>query len=184
MGALDFILEQFLHVPQDHRHDCPWLSVCRGDELPCLLPGTPVYCNFSFGIAEHTGIYVGDGIVHLDGEGDVIHSAPREFLARLDGRNLAVNIYYAAWGEGRPLGDDGIAGRALAQVGTHPGYSLLSANCHGFSIGCITGRGSRSSLTLHSVERAISRAFGTRRWRWRCWGGWRRQWALPGGYSS
>ena len=135
-----------------------------------LKAGTPVYCDLLGGIAQHTGICLGNKIVHLDGDGDVIFTTPKVFLARLDGRNQASNIYYAATDENKPLANSKIAARAKALIGTHPGYDIFSHNCHDFCIKCITGRQVSSSLFLKQVEDAISDAFNTQNWHWCNWG--------------
>ena len=176
MGLFDYIVEKTLKVPPEilYRHECMNSGVLEGDMLPSLPPGTPVYCHFTLNVAEHSGICIGDRIVHLDGDGHVIASKPRDFLARLDGRNLAVNIYYAAIGRNQPLSNASIALRALKAIGSHRNYHILTDNCHGFSIRCINGGSScLSAWSIRSVENAISSVFGTDNWRWRCWDGWR-----------
>lgn len=154
------------------RYACPEPNRVFGDSLRRLKPGTPVYCKLAC-VAEHTGICLGDTIVHLDGNGDVVCCSPREFLERLDGNNPAFNVYYAAIGENKPLGSPKIAARAKALIDTHPGYDLQSKNCHGFCISCINGRESASSLELSAVEAAITQTFNTQNWQWRNWEGWK-----------
>ena len=57
--------------------------------------GGIVQCELLFGLAAHSGIYVGNGdIVHLDGDGIVIRSNAREFLDRLDGWNSAISVLF------------------------------------------------------------------------------------------
>lgn len=172
MGWYDYFLETLIGLPRSHRHDCPLENALSGDRLPTLPPGTPVFCKFTLNVAEHTGICVGDRIVHLDGTGKVLCSSPAEFLARLDGANLSTNIYYAASAENSPLAMPDIAGRARKQIGRQLGYHLLVGNCHDFSIACITGHPTLQNWRLHDVERAITRAFQTPDWQWRCWQGW------------
>lgn len=172
MGWYDYFLENALGLPCDHRHDCTLENALSGDRLRALPPGTPVFCHFTLSIAEHTGICVGNHIVHLNGNGKVLCSSPAEFLARLDGANLATNIYYASTAENTPLALPAIATRARLQVGRNLGYHLLSGNCHDFSIACITGTSTHQNWRLHDVERAITRAFHTPDWQWRCWQGW------------
>ena len=44
--------------------------------------GSVLYCDLSFGIAEHSGIYVGDNrIVHLNGKGEIEAVSPAAFLS-------------------------------------------------------------------------------------------------------
>ncbi|MBP1583363.1 MAG: hypothetical protein J6866_05355 [Victivallales bacterium] len=173
MGLFDYILEKALKLPPAllYRHECVDLAA---DALPSLPPGTPVFCHLTLNVAEHSGICIGDRIVHLDGAGQVISSTPQEFLARLDGTNLAVSIYYAAEGRNKPLANADVAIRALEAIGAHRNYRMLSDNCHGFTIRCLTGQSTcRAAWSLRTVENTISSVFGTDDWRWRRWGGWK-----------
>ena len=44
--------------------------------------GSVLYCDLSFGIAEHSGIYVCDNrIVHLNGKGEIEVVSPAAFLS-------------------------------------------------------------------------------------------------------
>ena len=176
MGLLDYIVEKTLKVPPEqlYRHECTDMDALDGDMLPSLPPGTPVYCHFTLNVAEHSGICIGNRIVHLDGDGRVISSSPHDFLARLDGRNLAANIYYAAIGRNQPLAKADIAIRALEAVGGHRAYHVLTDNCHGFCIRCINGKSNcLAAWSIRTIEDAITSVFGTDNWRWRCWDGWR-----------
>ena len=176
MGFFDYIMGKALRLPPErlYRHECQAKDALAGDMLPSLPPGTPVFCHFTLNIAEHSGIAIGDRIVHLDGNGRIISSTPRDFLARLDGSNLAVNIYYAATGRDLPLAKSDIAIRALEAVGKRRSYHILTDNCHGFSIRCLNGQSScLAAWSLRTVENAITSAFGTDDWRWRCWDGWK-----------
>ena len=176
MGLLDYIIAKTLKVSPAwlYRHECQAKDAWMGDRLQSLPPGTPVFCHFTLNVAEHSGIAIGDRIVHLDGDGRILASTPCDFLARLGGSNLAMNIYYAAMGRDRPLAKSEIAIRALEAVGKHRSYHLLADNCHGFSIRCIDGEsGCLAAWSLREVENSITSAFGTDEWRWRCWDGWR-----------
>ena len=176
MGLFDYIIAKTLKVPSAwlYRHECQAKDAWTGDGLPSLPPGTPVFCHFTLNVAEHSGIAIGDKIVHLDGDGRILASTPCDFLARLGGSNLASNIYYAATGRDKPLAKSEIAIRALEAVGKHRSYHVLADNCHGFSIRCIDGQsGCLAAWSLRDVENSITSAFGTDEWRWRCWDGWR-----------
>lgn len=59
-----------------------------------VLPveGSIVCCLL--GLADHSGVYVGNNtIIHRDGEGVIAEVSPREFLARIDGWNPAVTVF-------------------------------------------------------------------------------------------
>jgi len=178
MGLFDFILEKTFELPPQHfyRHECTAKNAMNGDSLRTLPPGTPVFCHFTMNIAEHSGICIGDRIVHLDGGGSIISSTPREFLARLDGNNLATNIYYAAVSRNKALASMDIAVRALKAIGKQRTYNLLTDNCHGFTVRCVTGNADCSAAwSIREVENAVTAAFGTDSWRWRCWDGWKQE---------
>ena len=102
--------------------------------------GSMVWCSLAFGSAEHSGIYVGEGlIVHLDGDG-LIELVDREtFMARLNGNNFAYNTYVSCDEDGDAVGDIDAAMRALEMIGESRSYNVLIDNCHQFTSGCITG---------------------------------------------
>ena len=146
------------------------LNKIRGDSLKKLGLGTPVYCTLA-GVVSHSGIAMGDKIIHLDGNGTIIITSPQEFIDRLDGKNPAVNIYYAAYASNRPVEFDFAAARAVNAAGKKLKYNVFKKNCHGFTIWCFTGKYT-STLSISKVEDVIEKHCGTK-WTWRCWDGWR-----------
>ena len=148
------------------------LNSIDGDNLPALAMGTPVYCKLDF-VFEHSGIALGDKIVHLDGDGIIVCTSPRTFVQRHNGSNPAVNVYYAAAGKDKPLANEEAAARARSRIGQRVDYNPALKNCHGFTIGCLTGNFDRSfTLDIKQVDEVIDRIYGET-WRWRCWDGWR-----------
>ncbi len=168
MGLLDAIISELLDEPDawETREHCPIHNVPDTLVLP---PGTPIFCDLLLGAAEHTGICVGDSIVHLDGDGKVIRTSPDEFLARLSGMNPAVDIFYPATGPCQPIACPQAARRALKQAGSPHHYHLLFDNCHGFTIECLTGKKLPGTVSLRTVEMAISYISDTHQWHWRRW---------------
>ena len=155
---------------EEQKHAGNILQHLSGDKLFRLQPGTPVYCNLAGGLAEHSGICIGRKIVHLDGSGNVICTSPKTFIERKSGSNFAFNIYYAAKRENSPLGNAEIARRAQARVGKHQTYSVWTDNCHGFTLGCITGNfDQHHNYRLGEIANAISEYYGTDDWEWRAW---------------
>lgn len=127
-------------------------------------PGTPVYCKLAV-VAEHTGIYIGnDEIVHLNGDGDIEIVSPGEFVARWDGLNPAVSIYYAAKSNGTPLCRKSIANRARSMVGGRRDYSMFFDNCHQFTSGCISGDFENPCNFFWMVEMEIRDKLGLLTW--------------------
>ena len=147
------------------------LNKIHGDSIMKLGLGTPVYCSLG-GVVSHSGIAMGDKIIHLDGSGTIILTSPQEFIDRLDGKNPAVNIYYAAYAANRPVEFDFAAARAVASVGKKLKYNVVRKNCHGFTIWCFTGKYYSSTLSISRVEEYIEKQCG-KNWGWRCWDGWR-----------
>ena len=154
----------------NEENHCNITQLFTGDKMHSLMPGTPVFCKLAGGAAEHAGICIGRKIVHLDGSGDIICTSPAAFLARKNGSNMAVNIYYAARSKDTPLGDAQVAERAQSRIGRHQHYSVWTDNCLGFTLGCITGDFDQHyNYCLGEIERAISKHWGTSDWEWRNW---------------
>ena len=152
-------------------HETTFVNKIKGDSLKNLGYGTPVYCALA-GVVSHSGIAVGEKIVHLDGDGNIIMTTPQEFLNRLGGKNPAVNIYYAAYAENKPVEYGFAAARALSQVGRKVKYDAIKKNCHAFTIWCCTGTHQTKILSIKKIDEIIEERCG-RDWRWRCWDGWR-----------
>jgi len=101
--------------------------------------GSVVYCELMGGLAEHSGIYVGDNtIVHLNGDGWVEAVTPEEFIDRLDGFNTAMSIYTSCV-DTIAVGSEQVAKHAMQRLGEFNDYNLLSNNCHQFTASCLDG---------------------------------------------
>ncbi|ESK41225.1 hypothetical protein P256_00214 [Acinetobacter nectaris CIP 110549] len=101
--------------------------------------GSVVLCGLFFGMAKHSGIYIGyNQIVHLNGDGYIEKVSAKEFLNRLDGLNFSVDIYVSCL-NGKPVGSKAVADRAKKMVGKKLDYKLFENNCHKFSSSCLTG---------------------------------------------
>lgn len=75
--------------------------------------GSVLYCDLSFGIAEHSGIYVGDNcIVHLNGKGEIEVVSPAAFLSP-----FALQDIYVSCMENSAVGSERVANHALSMVG-------------------------------------------------------------------
>ena len=179
MGLMDDILKELLRKPPIMGGPGIFSPIPRVPSIPCVphvevrrhgkpKAGTPVYCKLAR-VAEHTGIYVGDGeIVHLNGDGEIETVSPREFVARWDGlnpvMNLSASIYYAADGEGKALGKRSIAERARSMVGSTRNYQWLLDNCHQFTCGCISGDFENPCNFFWMVEMEIRDKLGLLTW--------------------
>lgn len=152
-------------------------NVFRDTVKPKL--GSVVHCDLSripiigeLGLkAEHTGIYVGDGmIIHRDGDGYLDKVTPRQFLNRLDGNNYAISVYVACNGT-KPLHIMGAFNRARAALNNpkFEGYDLLNKNCHNFTRYCLTGEfddeQDELDFTFSALEELLYYEFDMDNWR-------------------
>lgn len=126
--------------------------------------GSVLYCNLCL-IAEHTGIYVGDGkVVHLNGNGQIEAVDFRSFMERLEGRNPTISIFCPTDSHGRTIGNKEAAQRALSMVGSRRHYDLLLDNCHCFTYYCLTGK--RLDIGSFTVlEELLRKKYDFLRWR-------------------
>ena len=137
-----------------------------------VLPveGSIVCCLL--GLADHSGVYVGDGrIIHRDGMGIIADVSPREFLARLDGWNPAVTVFVSCR-EDEPVGSRDTALRARGALfdPRHEGYNLITRNCHQFCHYCLTGKtdNGATDFTFLSLEHEMRKVLHATSWRaWR-----------------
>lgn len=113
-------------------------NVCR-DTVSSPVMGSVLYCDIVFGLAAHSGIYIGENtIIHLDGDGTVTTATPSEFLDRLDGLNTAMSIYVSC-NNTTPVGCEEVALRSIEALGDKRDYNILFDNCHQFTAGCLSG---------------------------------------------
>jgi len=125
--------------------------------------GSVVYCSLA-GVIEHSGIYVGGSIIHLDGDGIVTEVSPEDFLGRLGGVNPAATIYVSS-DDGESVGSSEAVHRAEKMVGESKDYSLALNNCHTFCSYCLTGDPENGCNTLSALKSAAKRELGATSWR-------------------
>ncbi|MEW9799544.1 hypothetical protein [Alteromonas sp. CYL-A6] len=99
------------------------------------VDGALVCCGI-YEIFQHTGIWVDNHIVELNGNGLVRAISPGRFLSQRSGSR----IYVACHTTLQPMVDDAAARRAMEKVFQYQDYDVISNNCHRFSLACITGR--------------------------------------------
>ena len=131
------------------------------------VKGCIVYCDLGL-VAEHSGVYVGDGnIVHLDGSGNIEIVTREKFIDRLGGINPAMSIYVSC-SDCNAVGDTDTAERAIAMAGNNRNYNVIIDNCHQFTSGCITGNFENSDnfwwMLKHTTEQHYAASS------WRVWG--------------
>ena len=134
-------------------------NVFRDQVIPTM--GSVVYCDYISGIAEHSGIYVGDNeIVQLSGSGEIELVDPMEFVENTTGKSIYVSCY-----EDEAVGDVQVAELARSQVGRSRDYHFLMDNCHQFSAGCLTGDFENSNKFLWMLKDEASDVLGCNTWR-------------------
>lgn len=126
--------------------------------------GSVLYCDLAL-VAEHSGIYVGQGkIAHLDGSGEIEIVTARQFLKRLGGLNPASSIYVSC-NEEVAVGVSRVAHLARAMVGGELDYNVILNNCHQFASGCITGNFDNADNFLWMLKRTAEKELNATNWR-------------------
>jgi hypothetical protein len=101
--------------------------------------GSVLFCNMYCGLAEHSGIYVGNNrIVHLNSNGLIESVSPAGFIVAKDGGLTSRNIYVSSR-SGNAVGSRNAAKRAKEMLGGIRNYNPVLNNCHQFVSGCLTG---------------------------------------------
>ena len=127
--------------------------------------GSVVHCGLLMNQIEHSGIYIGyNKIVHLDGSGRIEIVSPTIFLDRLDGMNLATNIYVSCR-YGKAVASKRAAERARAKIGQKIKYSVTSNNCHIFTSGCLTGDFKNKDKFFSYLEETVEKELDMNEWR-------------------
>lgn len=134
----------------------------KGRVLP--VRGSVVYCDLTLGngIAEHTGIFVGnDRIVHLNRHGFIEAVSPKQFIS---GWTTGFNIYVSCQGD-IAVGCDEAADFAESMVGSTRNYNVIMDNCHQFSAGCLMKDPENYNNFLWFLKDEAKKRLGTDNWR-------------------
>ncbi len=119
-----------------------------------IAPGSMVCCGLG-GVLEHTGILIDDEtIVELHGDGLIKAISPRRFLKERSGNE----IFVACDSQGKAIGTELCAMRAVKQVMTYQDYHIINNNCHRFVWQCISGR-NEPVTTFHQLNTLFSKRF-------------------------
>ncbi|WP_342117318.1 lecithin retinol acyltransferase family protein [Pseudoduganella sp. OTU4001] len=128
------------------------------------VPGSILYSSIVTGVAEHSGVFIGDGqIVHLNGDGEIESVSAQTFMNRLGGLSTGLAIYVSSNGTGA-VGSVVVAERARSMIGKRRDYGLLMDNCHQFSAGCLTGNFENATNFMWMLKDEATRVLGTTRW--------------------
>lgn len=126
--------------------------------------GSVVYCNLAM-VAEHSGIYVGDGqIVHLNGNGRIERVSAEKFCERFGGKNPSFTVFCPTNRQGKALGDKKVAEYALWSVGRIVNYNPAFNNCHCFTASCLE-RQARFCPSFAALEILVADKYGACNWR-------------------
>ena len=162
-------------------------------------PGSILYTGMAYGVAEHSGVYVGNGeVVELQGNGrirkvsvqefmntplqgrpeelkarfvNMLEDAGRDGLAMLLGaaplEQLASDCWsiYVSCRNGRAVGSQQVANRALRKIGSRRDYNVIFDNCHQFCSGCLTGDFENSDNFLSMLKDTAQNTLGADDWR-------------------
>ncbi|WP_205666498.1 lecithin retinol acyltransferase family protein [Acinetobacter sp. WCHA39] len=126
--------------------------------------GSVVYCDLTLGngIAEHTGIYIGNNeIVHLNRHGFIEAVSPKEFLAAW---TTGFNIYVSCQGDSA-VGCDEAADFAESKIGNTRNYNVFRDNCHQFSAGCLIKDPENYNNFLWFLKDEAKKRLGADNWR-------------------
>lgn len=133
------------------------------DKVSSPAVGSMVYCDLL--LAEHSGIYIGDGkIVQLDGGGLIEVVNHEVFMDRLDGLNTAISIYVSCHGT-TPVGNPQAAELARAMIGEQRDYNILIDNCHQFTAGCLIGDFNNSFNFFPALKQLAEESLCADNWR-------------------
>lgn len=124
--------------------------------------GGAVYCDLALGHAEHSGIYIGNGLIaHLNRFGTVETVDRAKFLEGTP----AFSIYTSCVGT-MPIGYESAAiyAKRVLEQNRRRRYNVILENCHMFTSECITGEKS-SNTFLWMLKHESEKHHGTNNWR-------------------
>lgn len=135
------------------------------------IRGSILYCNLKLpgkAVFEHSGVCIGDSkIVELQGKAHGGKIAICDRYGFIEGISDSQRIIWVAcYGEGtQPIGEEAVAQRAEAEVGSTRNYHLLKDNCHRFTSGCITGNFDNHDTLLVKLRDTMRAKWGNHNWR-------------------
>lgn len=125
--------------------------------------GSVLYCDLLFGLAEHSGVYMGNGeIMHLNKHGIIELVTPQSFIQN----TTAMSIYTSCQGH-MPAGSHQVADNAAFYNRSiqRRKYNVLLDNCHQFSAACLSGDPDNSVNFLWMLKDAARDRLNADTWR-------------------
>jgi len=125
--------------------------------------GGIVYCDLALGLAEHSGIYLGNGeIMHRNSNGLICTVSPRKFLDGTPGISI-----YTSCHDTRATGWAGAAEQAkyYQKHRNRDGYALLWRNCHIFSSACLTCNEENTDTFMWMLKDTAKKEINANSWR-------------------
>ena len=105
-------------------------------DVPVAPKNGAVVCCEVYNVLDHTGIWVDDRIIELNGNGLVRAISPERFLAERSGEH----IFIACDEFAEPLVTHCTEERAISHIYEYRNYDLLKNNCHRFVWEMVTGK--------------------------------------------
>ena len=128
------------------------------------VTGSVVYYRMFNGLAEHSGVYVGDGmVVHLDGFGFVTKVSVDAFVYCMNALGSSHDVYVSSCA-GKAVGLEKTAERAEEAVGSFRDYNVIWENCHQFVSGCITGDRDNGDSLMGFLKDTCRKEMGVEKW--------------------
>lgn len=112
--------------------------------VPVAPKNGAVVCCEVYSVLDHTGIWVDDTIVELNGNGLVRAISAQRFLAERSGNQ----IFIACDEFDEPLITHKTDARAISHVYEYREYDLLKNNCHRFVWEMVTGKSASHSAGM------------------------------------
>lgn len=123
--------------------------------------GSVLYCDLFLGYAEHSGIYIGNGlIIHKNCKGAIEIVTPEQFISG----TTALSIYVSCF-DNSAIGLEQIALRAESLLNHQQEYNFITRNCHQFCSYCLTGDKENYNISLALLKNESANILNSNEWR-------------------
>lgn len=123
--------------------------------------GAVLYCDLFLGYVEHSGIYIGNGlIIHKNSKGLIERVTPEQFISGTS----ALSIYVSSFNN-NAVGSEQVASRAESLLNQHQEYNFITRNCHQFCSYCLTGDKENYNISLALLKNESANILNSNEWR-------------------